>query len=225
MDSNIINSEKFVNYFDKIYLLNLKRRPDRLKMFLKNNREFIPSQNIEIIEAIDGEKIINESWNYSNGALGCRLSHMKLLKDALSNNYSQILVFEDDAKIDKTIFKKLNHLINYAGNNWDMIYFGANHYETPIDIDGKIIKITCALTTHCFAIKGNIIPILIDKIENDKRPVDAAIAALHSTLKVYGFKQDPVTQSQSYSDIELVVTNHNTTSLKKIINLIRKLSK
>ena len=80
------------NYFHNIYLLNLKRRKDKLEKII--NKLYF---NYEIFEGIDG------MYNNNNYILSCTLSHINILKNAIKNNYKNYLVLEDDILIHKNI--------------------------------------------------------------------------------------------------------------------------
>lgn len=187
-------------YFDKIYCINLAHRKDRLLKFRKNIRN-LGTDKITYFSAIDGTKVIDHDWEHSKGALGCRLSHLTILKEAKHNNFKKILIFEDDAIVLKSFRSKFEYLISIVGDNWDMIYFGGKHYLKPDVIDRKVIKLNNTLTTHSLAINHRCYDKLIKKIEEDKRWLDSVIADLHPKLVVYGFQNMPVKQSDGYSDI------------------------
>jgi GR25 family glycosyltransferase involved in LPS biosynthesis len=57
------------------------------------------------------------------GSLGCRNSHLRIVEDALNNNYNQILIFEDDILFTQDPNKLLANNINII-DNWNMLYFG-----------------------------------------------------------------------------------------------------
>jgi GR25 family glycosyltransferase involved in LPS biosynthesis len=85
-------------YFDCIYVINLKRRPDRLahitEQLMQVNTAF------KLIDAVDGNDVkcnlkVGNGWNYK-GVTGCAYSHKKVYEDALGNNFKRILVVEDD---------------------------------------------------------------------------------------------------------------------------------
>ena len=80
----------------KSYVINLKKRPDRLEFFDNKVKKFLPNVNFELVEAIDGTtldfndenftKNINP-WNFKylnekmlKGVAGCCLSHLSCYK-------------------------------------------------------------------------------------------------------------------------------------------------
>lgn len=97
----------------KAYVINLKKRPDRLNRFMENIGNYLKNTDLEIIEGIDGQEIdpyddfhrknVNP-WNYKHlndkslrGVIGCCRSHMKAYEKIISDNVPYALIFEDDA--------------------------------------------------------------------------------------------------------------------------------
>lgn len=209
-------------YFDRIYCINLPQRKDRLLNFRKNFCN-LGTDRITYFNAIDGSKVIDQyEWEHSKGSLGCRLSHLTILKEAQQNNLDKILVFEDDAIVLKSFRKKFEHLLNIVGEDWDMIYFGGNHFLQPDIIDNIVIKLNNTITTHAFAINNRCFAKLIDKIEWDKRWIDCVIADLHLDLKVYGFKKMPVRQLDGYSDIAEMKVSYHPSFIKRLVRILKK---
>lgn len=213
------------NYFDCIYCINLPHRTDRLQTFKKNNFAILGTNNICIYPAVNGKDVKEPDWPYSLGALGCRLSHLAIYRDALTKKYSKILVLEDDAVLNKNLKKKLTCLLDFVKDDWDMIYLGGTHYLEPSRIKNGIIKLNGTLALHAAAINCRCLKKLIHKIETDKRWVDSVIGDLHSELKVYGFVKPLALQIKGYSDIQETYINYNTTLSSKLIFKIKYIIK
>ena len=110
----------------KIYVINLKERPNRLNSFLNNCP--IDKSNINIFNAINGHKLLEMPNYFKNllpGEVGCFLSHMsiwkKLINDVDVDNY---IIFEDDAKFTEKFLEKFNNLINDIIEFEEIIYIG-----------------------------------------------------------------------------------------------------
>lgn len=93
--------------FDKIYVINLLRRPDRKKKLLEN----CPGVDFTFIEAVDSENIVieeliengklNKSFLDPNGMVtkgvfACALSHKKAWDQAIQDGVENALILEDD---------------------------------------------------------------------------------------------------------------------------------
>jgi GR25 family glycosyltransferase involved in LPS biosynthesis len=95
----------------KTFVINLKRRPERLETFMNNVGRHLNGFDIEIIEAVDGRdydpeterKNIN-SWNFKylnekkrKAVIACCKSHLIALEKLIDSNVEHGLIFEDDA--------------------------------------------------------------------------------------------------------------------------------
>ena len=97
----------------KGYVINLKKRPDRLDRFQKQISAYLPDIDITVVEAVDGtslnledpfyKKNVNK-WNFDNlknekmlrGVIGCCLSHLNCYDLISKSEEKYTIVFEDD---------------------------------------------------------------------------------------------------------------------------------
>ena len=118
----------------EVYVISLKRSQDRKDKFDANNMKYINKYTYH--DAIDGKTInINNldksiftkgSVNYSNGAIGCALSHLQLWEKCIELN-KPIIVMEDDVIVSKLFEKYISNLINnMLPANWDIIQLSYN---------------------------------------------------------------------------------------------------
>lgn len=113
-------------YFDKIYVLNLHRRKDR--MTETSDRLNKHDIKYERFGATDGN-VIKPIWDkfYEKNQcfttpnyLACAISHLSIYKDAVQNNYNRILIIEDDIIINKNI----NNLFETTNiPEWDDVFY------------------------------------------------------------------------------------------------------
>lgn len=121
---------------EHIYVINLEKSINRRKnveeQFKKYNiknytffKAICPSENI--LKKYKNFSIKNEE-NVRRGELGCLLSHVNVMKDALNKNYKNIIIFEDDIIIlDKDFIQKTINSINLLKKDFDVLFLGANH--------------------------------------------------------------------------------------------------
>lgn len=80
-------------------------------------------------------------WNYTVGSLGCYLSFLSILKNALDCQYQAIWVMEDDVSIQNDphllgeYIDKLDRLI--GKNNWDVLYTDIDDPQIPLNNQGN----------------------------------------------------------------------------------------
>lgn len=120
------------SFFDKVYLLNLDKRSDRLE--LSNKRFNFCDIRYERFSATDGNVIkpiwksfCNENSYFSNpNYLACAISHLSIYEDALTRGYEKILVVEDDNRIHRTANKIFSLSVpnNFSESSWDLLYLG-----------------------------------------------------------------------------------------------------
>jgi GR25 family glycosyltransferase involved in LPS biosynthesis len=108
---------------NKIYYINLDRRPDRYEHFLKEvHANNIPFDKVKRFAALDGKtyKFSPEeknmfknsdfrTQNYSAKIMGNQLSHYKILQDMIENNYQNIIIFQDDVILRKGFIDYMNN--------------------------------------------------------------------------------------------------------------------
>lgn len=129
--------------FDQIYLINLKRRPDRrVKM------EYLFDQlgiEAKYFEAVDGKQLnktyldsinVKQLPGYSDpyhkrdlkmGEIGCFLSHYFIWQDMVANKYEKILIFEDDIRFGPGFQRSLQIIMKEAEvykSDWELFYLG-----------------------------------------------------------------------------------------------------
>ena len=76
------------NYFDQIWVINLKRRPDRLARFWEGiEKSGWPFRRTQVFNAIDGNKVgVPGFWRTGGGCYGCLRSHLTLLERAIQDD-------------------------------------------------------------------------------------------------------------------------------------------
>ncbi|KAK3087084.1 hypothetical protein FSP39_001417 [Pinctada imbricata] len=129
--------------FDQIYIINLKRRPERrtrMLNMLKNH-----GVKAKVTEAVDGQTLnttylknlgvrmlpgyVDPHWGreLTLGEVGCFLSHYFIWKDIMDNNHRRVIIFEDDARLDPSFRRRTLQMMEEAEKevpDWDLIYLG-----------------------------------------------------------------------------------------------------
>jgi GR25 family glycosyltransferase involved in LPS biosynthesis len=138
---------------DKIYLINLKKRTDRLesckKLFNSLGGIF---NNFEIVEAVLGNELSDDEiykllssnsllslkhkyhlhYDIRNkNGIGCYLSHYNIWKDIVKNNYKNVLIFEDDITSPNT-FDTIKKYIDSIPTDYGIGFMSYWNYNEPI---------------------------------------------------------------------------------------------
>ncbi|XP_078459593.1 procollagen galactosyltransferase 1-like [Lampetra planeri] len=143
--------------FDEVYMINLKRRPERRLRMLRSLEE----QQIQckVVDAVDG-KALNKSQiralgvdmlpgyhdPYSGrvltkGEIGCFLSHYGIWQEVVDRGLPSSLVLEDDVRFEPFFRHRLERLIADVKSlnfNWDLIYIGRKKMQ--IDTPERSVK-------------------------------------------------------------------------------------
>ena len=216
--------------FDKTYLINLDRRPDRLEKFLRSY-DLSDMKNIDLTKmtGVDGSEINIEKvplsevargelkqiettgfrskhYQLTRGAIGCYLSHVKVWKDIVENNHKNGLIFEDDVNLPDNIHERINLSMKDVPDDWDIILFGFHCKDCENMKNYR--KVNRFILLHCYAISNSaIIKILkTNSLFPIQQQIDAYLSELsENILNIYTVKNPIIHQSGSRTDIQLPI--------------------
>jgi len=217
---------RFIDNQIKLFLRGKKIVDDLIlnistKYILDFNKEYIKSKSL-----------INRR-KYILGALGCKMSHIKILERARENNYDNILMIEDDALFHSNFITYFNKLIlNLKNIDYDMIWLSPNWlYKNNNGIlnrcySYKYINDNFAKISGEISIDGNYgstlnnagnifskkcIKFILENFENTKQQeIDIWYRNnIQVKNKVYTTIPNLITQRITYSNIEDCKVNYN----------------
>ena len=145
-------TSKINEYFDHVYVLNLKKRTDRkIAMLQKLGRLGIKA---EFVDAVDGSSsqcreeyqayLDKDLGNHpleisqqrkmirSAGAWGYLKTYLGILIDAKKRNYNRILCFDDDAIFHNDFEALFSQRIQILPEDWKLLYLGASQHVRKI---------------------------------------------------------------------------------------------
>jgi GR25 family glycosyltransferase involved in LPS biosynthesis len=198
------------NYFDNIYCINLKSRPDRWKQATDEFNKF----NINTVKrynAVDGSKVTNPNPRLLKGEVGVLLTHINLIEMAQRRGYKNILILEDDVYFTDELLK-LEEYMNSVPEDWDMLYFGANHVygKLPLEIiNEKIVRLNYSVGLQCVAIKNTMFDKILDIVPNIDKQIDAYYADMMKSYNIYCFNPNMALQREGFSDIQQQNVNYD----------------
>lgn len=129
---------------DHCYFINLDKRIDRKKHIIENVMTFFNFNESQYsrFSAIDTS---NENC-FAARSVGCALSHINVLKDAINKKYKHILVLEDDFEpiIDtKTLTTNWKYFVNNY-TDFNVCQLSYKNIITPIACDESEIVYFCS---------------------------------------------------------------------------------
>ena len=114
------------------YYINLDKSLDR-KEYMEN---ILKKAGIDCkrFSAIDGSKYLNmcEKLNITQGALGCKLSHLELLKNVKKNGWT--IIFEDDIELNESSKEDILKILNSLPNSAELVLFGTSPRAIVLNI-------------------------------------------------------------------------------------------
>lgn len=181
------------DYFDKVVVINLDKRVDRLEKITEQLNDL--GITFERFSAIDGTG--------KNPILAGKDSHVEVWKQNLGK---KVLILEDDAYFVEGFQERFDEIIQTLPEDWDVFYLGA-----LIDkMTGKVIKVNndwyrqiVSTGTQAYCLHPNMMQYFIDRIEIYDGYVDVGLRILAEDTNAYITQPNLVTQYPSYSDLRL----------------------
>jgi GR25 family glycosyltransferase involved in LPS biosynthesis len=204
---------KLFEKFDKVYCINLDRRPDRLENFKKEVNKFNLGE-FERFSAYDGKQLnLTNEYNLKPGEIGIIKSNLDIIKDAKKNNYKTILIIEDDCVFNDEIINFENYF-KLLPNDWDMLYMGGNHnthmgVKPPLKINDKVVKLHSTYSAHFIGIKSSVFDQIEVLLERGQQPLDVEYVTLQKIFNCYSFTPALTSQLVNFSDIQESTTDYN----------------
>ena len=196
------------------FYINLLSRPDR-KQHVENQLKII-GINAERFNAI----------KMSNGAVGCSMSHLKIIETAKANDWDHVLIVEDDILFTNPILfvDQFNKFLS-KHKSFDVVLIAGNNSPPFKEVDDTCVKVTKCQTTTGYLVQKHYYNTLINNykagilqlMKNPDKPVIFAIDKYWFNLQQihnwYLIIPLTVTQREDYSDIEKRPTNYTPAML------------
>jgi hypothetical protein len=160
---------RIIDYFDRLYVINLPERTDRRKVI-----------SVELGKAglIDTAKVrffpackMQEADGFpSIGAHGCFLSHLSILREAAADGLRNVLIVEDDLEISPGFAAAEPALVaRLARDDWAIAYLGHSDPPRPDPHEPLAVYEGLLYMAHFYGVRGPHFAPLIEELEAIRR--------------------------------------------------------
>jgi hypothetical protein len=206
--------ESLKDYFQHVVVVHLRHRKDRMESLERQAKDW-PFREWEVFDAIRGDKVgVPKNWTEGGGAWGCLQSHRHILEKALTEDWRDVLILEDDLILPEDFAAKIERFLRAVPDDWDGLMIGGQHHAAPSPVENGIVRCLNAQRTHAYAVRGRYMrelysqwsDIHISKPHEVKLPrwgfhCDHFMGPLHASWNVYAPDPFLIGQGGDHSDI------------------------
>lgn len=182
------------DYFDKVYVINLDRRPDRMEKIAYDLKQL--GIEFERFSAYDAVKENIEPY------MGCTKSHLDIWKQSFGK---RVLILEDDAEFMENFQQRFDEVIQELPEDYDVMYLGIlvqKNISIVHDVGYKNwFKIDKTAGTHAYSLHPDKVEYFYEKLKDYQWHIDIGVQDEAqnglATLPIL------VKQSTSFSDLRL----------------------
>lgn len=190
---------KVNEYFDKVVVINLDRRTDRMEQLVPQLDKL--GIKYERHSAVDGKEL------GINPIFAGTMSHVEVLKN---NRDTKILVLEDDAQFVDDFNEKFEEVMQTLPNDWDIFYLGAlipkdTGKVTPVNQHWTRQVLTTGSQAYC--INPARVNYFIENLDGYEWYIDIGLRVFAEQYNAYITQPNLVTQFPSYSDLRMKEVN------------------
>lgn len=159
----------YLNKYEDLRNAGIKNKKTAWIHYINNGKSELRScnRNIDIV---------------SLGQVGCLLSHINILKDAINNNYDKILILEDDIIISKSFTSRLHEINSLIQDDWNIIYLGVSqHNWDNIHINDNIYNADKSTGSFAYMVHNSFYQTLLNTFEKMNKPVDNYLVQLQES--------------------------------------------
>ena len=192
-----------------VFYINLESRPDR-KRHVENELSKL---------GLKGNRF--NAIKLKNGAIGCSMSHLKILENAQNADLDHVVIVEDDITfLQPDLFKRQLDCFLKNNKSFDVVLIAGNNLPPFKVINNTCVKVSKCQTTTGYLVNKHYYNTLIQNIRDGiakllKEPEKHVLYAIdkywfHLQERDNWFLITPLTviQRADYSDIEKKSTNY-----------------
>ncbi|MBN1224776.1 MAG: glycosyltransferase family 25 protein, partial [Candidatus Aminicenantes bacterium] len=202
-----------MSLLENIYVINLKRRPERWKRALRQLTACgIDANGIRRVEAVDGQELFKNDRPFLKsiltdtayreiqerkrsyheqltlGAVGCALSHISVWREVVTKGIPESLVFEDDILLSRNFKTLLLQRWPMFPGDRDLVFLGCWHRRKPVAVNRYVVEPVKIFRTHAYALSRQGAEILLKYVFPLRVQLDAYMSAMFSSLRAYALR-------------------------------------
>jgi hypothetical protein len=128
--------------FDRVVLINIPRRDDRLKAALKEltpkRWPFRPPEVFDAMDCFTNRPALY--WKDGARAWGRTSDHVMILNKAFNDGVKHLLILDDDFVLTKGFADKIKRFILDCPSDADGYVFGGEHIEKPQEVRTGVVR-------------------------------------------------------------------------------------
>jgi glycosyl transferase, family 25 len=153
-----------LDYFDRLAIIHLPDRDDRLRALVKELRACGIDINDPKVKIPHAPMPASANGFKSRGVYGSFLSHLEILEAAYKDGLETVWTIEDDAIFSKRFRLQQEQIASYLReNDWDLCFIGhSGGEEIPESPTGLLRYSGPYIWAHSYAVHRRIMPRLIE---------------------------------------------------------------
>jgi hypothetical protein len=179
------------SFFDRVVLINLERRVDRLEKFSEQAKAV--GLTFDRFIAIDAHT------SQMTGAQACAASHREVVTQAKADGVGRLLIFEDDATFSNIFAQECQEVLGKTPKDWQMLYLGSWPHSI-MAVNDRVALTHGTICTHALGYKAEVFDLVIEA-SLGPMPIDEELSNRHYSIKTYMAHPAIVTQRPDFSDI------------------------
>jgi GR25 family glycosyltransferase involved in LPS biosynthesis len=182
-------------YFDRIVLINLERRKDRMEESTAQlQRLDMPNHSTTLFTGHDMP---------GDGNRGCTASHRGVLELICHHRWQRTLILEDDFHVNHDdCQERFAAMIGDVPDDWEMLYLGGHYGKAPLGrVSPHVIRCDNMMTTSSYAVTLDFARRMAPWICG-VGPIDTLYFGEHQKGRSYIFQPRLMKQRAGYSDLQ-----------------------
>jgi GR25 family glycosyltransferase involved in LPS biosynthesis len=177
-------------YFDKVVVINLDRRKDRLEKIDAQLQEL--GITYERFNAVDAKALDIDPIQ------ACKQSHLQVLEKSVGKT----LILEDDAYFMENFNERFTEFVELLPKDWHIFYLGAVLLNSE-HCNDIMVRAMDTSSLHAYCVNPEFKEIALEQGRDYPEHIDVAYRLLHRQYRSYAAKPPMVKQYPSYSDLML----------------------